>query len=278
MISPRAAVTAFGLVLLCAVPACGGSSSSSEASPSPAAACPPSTKDAYAKAVLGDGAVAYYRLSDAAGTKLCDASPRKNDGLYNATGLTYQQPGALKGISDTALTADGTINPATSSGNTPVFGAVDFTLEAWFKTTSKQDQMVVDIGQGGTGRIAGIGPSTAKGGICGSLSDAVAFDTWDGYFTGDASSVGINVFDGAWHYIAGSFTQAGGGSVDLYLDGKLLATTKVSDQPATSQVRIGYWVDTFCNSPFAGSIDEVAIYPTALTAAQVKAHYTAAGR
>ena len=278
MNSSKGAVMALGLVCLFAVPACGGTSSESSASPSPAAACPPNTKDAYAKAVLGDGAVAYYRLSDASGAKLCDASPRKNDGTYATSGLTYQQPGALKGVSDTALTADGTVNPATSTGYVPVFGAVDFTLEAWFKTTSKLDQMVVDIGQGGTGRIAGIGPSTAKGGICGSLPDAVAFDTWDGYFTGDASSVGINVFDGAWHYLVGSYTQAGGGSVDLYLDGKLLATTKVSDQPATSVVRIGYWVDTFCNSPFAGSIDEVAIYPTALTAAQVKAHYTAAGR
>jgi len=268
------------LVVTWLASACGGgSSSTAEAtSPSPATACPPKTNDAYAKAVLADSPVAYYRLSDAAGAKMCDATSRRNDGTFSPSGISYGQPGALQGISDTAIAADGTVNPATSSGNSPIFGSTDFTLEGWFKTTSKQDQIVVDVGQGGAGRMAGIGPSSSKGGICGGLPDAIAFDTYDGYYTGDANAIGVNVFDGEWHYIAASYTVAGSGSVSLYLDGKQLRSAVVSDSPATSPVRVGYWIDSVCNSPFAGSIDEVALYRSALTADQVKAHYTASGR
>ena len=64
----------------------------------------------------------------------------------------------------------------------------------------------------------------------------------------------------------------------IYLDGRLLKSMKISVQPATSPVRVGYWIDTFCNAPFAGSLDEVAIYRSALTIDRVKAHYAAAGR
>lgn len=260
---------------------CGGSttSTSQETTPSPVAAgCKVNTSDAYAKAVLADQPAVYYRLGDASGSKMCDASAGKDDGTYGIKGITYQQPGALQGIKDTAIAADGTGNPATSDGNSPVFGSVDFSLEAWFKTTSKQDQILVDIGQGGAGRIAGIGPSSAPGNsLCGGVSNAIGFDTYDGYVTADAGAAGVNVFDGNWHYAVGAYTAAGGGSVDIFLDGKLLKSAKIADAPATSVVRVGYWIDAVCNSPFAGSLDEVAIYHSALTSQQVKAHYAAAG-
>lgn len=236
-----------------------------------------STGDAYAKAVLADQPVVYYRLSDASGSKMCDASSSKNDGTYATKGITYQQPGALQGIKDTGIVADGTVNPATSDGNGAVFGSTDFTLEAWFKTTNKLDQILVDIGQGGAGRIAGIGPSSAPGNsLCGGASNAIGFDTYDGYVTADAGAVGINVFDGNWHYVAGAYS-ASRGSVDMFLDGKLLTTAPITDAPATSPVRVGYWIDAVCNSPFAGSLDEVAIYHSALKLQQIKAHYSAAG-
>lgn len=260
--------------------ACGDSSSTASAPvETPKASCPPSTSDAYAKAVLADNPVGYYRLDDASGAKLCDASTRRNDGTFNAAGITYNQPGALKGISDTSITADGTVKPATSSGNSALFGSTDFTLEAWFKTTSKQDQILVDVGQGGAGRIIGIGPSSTKPGntLCGGFGDAVGFDTYDGYVTADAGAVGINVFDGSWHYMAATYTQANG-VVSIYLDGQLLKNAKISATPATSPVRLGYWIDSVCNSPFAGSLDEVALYATALAPERITAHWSAAGR
>ena len=269
-----------GMAVLFASSACGGSSSTASSSAeSSKASCPPSTSDAYAKAVLADNPVGYYRLDDASGAKLCDASTRRNDGAFSPSGVTYDQPGALKGISDTSIRADGTVNPATSTGNSALFGSTDFTLEAWFKTTSKQDQILVDVGQGGAGRIAGIGPSSTTPGntLCGGYLNAVGFDTYDGYVTADASSLGINVFDGKWHYLVGSYSQAGGGSLNLYLDGRLAKSASIHVQPATSPVRVGYWIDSVCNSPFAGSLDEVALYTTALTPARVKAHYSASG-
>jgi hypothetical protein len=238
-----------------------------------------STTDAYAKAVLADHPVVYYRLDDPTGSKMCDASTSKNDGTYSANGVTHSQPGALRAINDTAINADGTANPATSGANSPISGSVDFSLEAWFKTTTKHDQILVDIGLGGVGRMAGIGPSSAPGNaLCGGVDNAIGFDTYDGYVTADAGAASIDVFDGNWHHVVGAYKAAGGGSVDIYLDGKLLRTAKIADQPASSKVRVGYWIDAVCNTPFAGSLDEVALYGSALTAQQVTAHYSASGR
>ena len=39
---------------------------------------------------------------------------------------------------------------------------------------------------------------------------------------------------------------------------------------------MGYWIDTVFNQPFAGGLDEVAVYPSALSSGRVSAHYAAA--
>ncbi len=218
--------------------------------------------------MLADKPVAYYRLDDASGTGLCDASPSKNDGKYDTHGITYGQPGSLQAGPDAAITADGTANPATSKGSSTIVGSTDFTLEGWFKTTTKADQIVVDIGQPGAGKMAGIGPSSTTAGdtLCGGLDNAIGFDTYDGYITADAGAIGVHVFDGKWHYVVGSYTAAGGGKATIYLDGKLLKSGTVDARPAASVIRVGYWVDAVCNSPFSGSVDEVAVYHSALSA------------
>ena len=41
-------------------------------------------------------------------------------------------------------------------------------------------------------------------------------------------------------------------------------------------VRIGFWVDALFNKPFDGGLDEIAVYPSALTADQISRHYAAA--
>jgi hypothetical protein len=257
---------------------CGGGSSSSSGSHSPSS-CPSPKSDAYARAVLADKPAVYYRLDDADGQTLCDASASHNDGAYSTTGVKHRQPGALHGVSDTAVTADGTAQVATSSAGTGISGSVSFTLEGWFQTTTKQDQMVVAIGQPGAQTMAGIGPwsnhvsSTFV--VTQGTGDYVSFDTYDGTFEFDASSSGIDVFDGHWHYIALSF-NGGSGVATAYLDKHTLGSQGVPDRPSPSPVRIGYWVDTIYNKPFSGGLDEIAVYPSALTAEQVARHYAAA--
>lgn len=92
--------------------------------------------------------------------------------------------------------------------------------------------------------------------------------------------------DGQWHLATATTSPAG--SV-LYVDGVQVAasTGLVAERPYSGNWRVGYdnmdfdknrdWPGAATDSFFSGSIDNAAVYPVALTAGQVKAHY-AAGR
>jgi hypothetical protein len=265
--------------LLLLLSGCGGSTATPNGGASPGGCAPP-TNDAYARAVLADSPAVYYRLDEVAGAMLCDASRNHNNGTYSATGVTYRQPGGPQHASDTAIGADGTAQVAMSNVNSGISGSASFTLEGWFRTTAKQDQMMVDIGQGGAQNMAGLGPwmnqvsstfVTSPG-----TGDYICFDTFDAAFQFDASAAGINVFDGHWHYAAVSFS-ASSSMATVYLDNRTLGSTSVPDRPAVSPARIGFWVDTFFNKPFDGGLDEIAVYPSALSADQIERHFIAAG-
>jgi hypothetical protein len=243
--------------------------------PAAAATCPPPTGDPYAQAGLADAPAAYYRLDESPGQALCDASTHALHGTYAGTGISYLQPGALNSTADPAIVTDGSVQPAHSTANSVVSGSVNFSLEGWFKTTTRQDQMVVSIGQAGNQNMAGIGVWSNQCSGTGGNLDLIMFDTFGGAFGFDASAVGVNVFDGKWHHTAASFNASGGGTVTAYVDGQSLGTATVADHPSASPVRVGFWIDTVCNQPWKGGLDEVAVYPSALSAARVSAHYAA---
>ena len=96
--------------------------------------------------------------------------------------------------------------------------------------------------------------------------------------------------DGQWHYAVATLGPSG---MALYVDGQLVGTNSTTSAQAFS----GYWrvggdnlngwnLDPWGASSqgmtepasyyFQGDIADVAVYPTALTAAQVAAHYAAA--
>jgi concanavalin A-like lectin/glucanase superfamily protein len=229
--------------------------------------------------VLADSPAVYYRLDESAGPTLCDASPNHNQGKFAGTGLTYHQPGALHSANDTSIRANGSAQVATSDSNTAISGSASFTLEGWFQTTTKQDQMVVDIGQAGPQGMAGVGPWAnvvgSNFGVTPGTGDYICFDTYDGAIEFDASAVGIDVFDGHWHYAAVSYSSVDGVAT-AYLDNHKLGSKPVRERPVASPVRIGFWVDALFNKPFNGGLDEIAVYPTALTTDQIARHYAAA--
>jgi hypothetical protein len=99
-----------------------------------------------------------------------------------------------------------------------------------------------------------------------------------GVWTGDASTVhstaGLN--NGVWHHVVG---ELGPGGLALYVDGALAD----SDTSVTAgQSYSGYWRiggdSSWADAAFiVADIDDVAIYPTELSAAKVQSHYTASG-
>ena len=83
------------------------------------------------------------------------------------------------------------------------------------------------------------------------------------------------VNDGYWHHVAVTYDPNATNQYKIYVDGQLDAQGNLTVSTNTSTgtyVQIGKRVDG--NNPFTGEIDEVRIWNTARTAAQIAANYT----
>jgi hypothetical protein len=78
--------------------------------------------------------------------------------------------------------------------------------------------------------------------------------------------------DGLWHYFV---VVLGGGVIKLYVDGTQRTSDATTFTGATRAIELGN-SPTWAGTGLIGWLDEVALYPTALTAAQIAAHYAAA--
>ncbi|MEU6883296.1 LamG-like jellyroll fold domain-containing protein [Streptomyces sp. NPDC046712] len=229
----------------------------------------PTSPEPYASQVVADGAGLYWRLDESTTPYAADSSDGNNSGLYINAPALRQTPAAVTGAS-TAVTLNGTDEQIHSDRRQTVPGA--FTIETWFKTTTNRG-----------GKLIGFGNNTTRnsGSYDKHLYMTNTGNVVFGVYTGSVrtlTSLG-SYNNGAWHHAVG--TQGPDG-MKLYVDGKLLASNTVT----TNQQYAGYWhvgADNLSGWPlrptstfFAGQLDEAAVYPTALTAAQVAKHHSLA--
>ena len=227
-----------------------------------------SATSAYAKDVLADGATDFWRFGEASGPTVYDRAGYSD--LTSGSGVAFGTAGAVRNDSDTAATFSGdSAGSGLAATQTAVPGPSTFSIESWFKTTSTTGGKIVGFGDSATGTS-----STYDRHVYLDGSGAVYFGVYPGSPATIQSRAGYN--DGAWHQVVASLSSSG---MQLFLDGKrVAANTSVT----TAQAYSGYWRvggDSSWTgaSFFTGSIDDTAIYPTALSATAVKAHYTAAG-
>ncbi|WP_182113257.1 MULTISPECIES: PKD domain-containing protein [unclassified Actinotalea] len=227
----------------------------------------------YAETVLADEPVAHWRLGEASGPWLRDATGW--DDLRARAGATPGAPGALAGETDTALALDGSAQ-AHASTTPNIESPTTFSVEAWIRTTTTQG-----------GRIVGF--SSAETGTSSYADRQVYMDNQGRLRFGIRPYSGSRVVasstqsynDGQWHHVVGT---ADAGGTHLYVDGVRVA----SAAPAQGRMYGGYWrvggdsLQGWTNRPtndnFTGDVDEVAVYDRALTHAQVATHLVAAGR
>ena len=219
----------------------------------------------YADKVLADGAVAYWRLGEPSGT-----TANSLVGNYPGTisgGVTLGQAGALAD-GNTAMKFNGGSFPndriTVPSGAYDAVGAGSFTQEAWFKTTTA------------TGRtyLVDSGGSSTNGWVL-LLEDTTKIYFW----LASGSSIyplfpGLPAFNNdQWHHVVVTVTRGASDVLRLYLDGVSYSQTltQTGNNYSGGILSIGSQRDGPTSSRCL--IDEVAIYPTALTAPQIAAHY-----
>ena len=147
---------------------------------------------------------------------------------------------------------------AVKVGNPPGFQLQDFTIEAWIKRGSDS---AVSFGPGGHGIIFGYGQGgysllLIAGGNLG-LSK-VGFDSVD---------AGVAITDTSFHHVA---VTKSGTNVFFYIDDvEYMAPPYGSSFTFTTGAAIGARGDNSDNS-FLGTLDEVAVYNRALSAAEIQ--------
>ncbi len=229
-------------------------------------ALPPAPSDSYGQAVYADGPDLYWRLDDASGPTAADSSPNHSvPGVYSG-GVTYRTSSPVTGASGTGVTLNGSNGAAASSVS--FTNPTAFTEELWFNTTTQLGGKLIGFGSSQTGLSTNYDRHVYM-----LNTGQLEF----GVYTGQANTViSPNRYnDGVWHYLVA--TQGASGMA-LYVDGQPVGTNPQTQ----AQNYTGYWRvggdNTWGGATskyFAGSLDEVAVYSNALSAAQVLAHYRA---
>ncbi|MGW2652249.1 LamG-like jellyroll fold domain-containing protein [Streptomyces sp. NPDC001478] len=230
----------------------------------------------YAERVLADGAELYWRYDEAGGSFAADASDGGDGGVY-MNGPGYRSaPSAVAGSA--ALTLDGTDQYVYSDRLHHYTSPSPYSIETWFRTATTRG-----------GRLVGYGNNigTAQGHTS-SISDKILYLTDDGRLafgvqTGSTrptltSAASYN--DDVWHHAVATQGPAG---MRLYVDGaQVAANTTTGNRSYNGYWRVGgdamsaAWPNRPTSGYVAGRVDETALYPTALSAAQVAAHHALA--
>jgi len=218
----------------------------------------------YSAAVLADSPVRYYRLGEDTGTNANDESANNQDGTYTNGAVLGAQGAILSDASNTAVVFDGTNDYV----SLPVLNlqSTSFTFEAWiYPDASAGDySSVLSLYDGSHDGTLFFRGSTLK-------KVTFAFNPSTNFIqTGNDT-----LLPGIWHHIVVVYDISQG--VAIYIDGtnRVQAAIGAYGGSTTPVANIGLRNNAW--NPFAGKIDEVAIYASALSQARIQAHYVAAG-
>ena len=218
----------------------------------------------YASVVQGDSPQFYWRLGESSGSTAADAVGSRTGQLNGS--WTWGQPSALRSqTSNTSLHVDGGYVDQSAS----LSSGTAYSLETWFRTSRTSGGALLSlITSSGVDRSLYLGSDgKVRFGVGGSALVV--------------SPTALN--DGQWHHVVYTNASTGSSKAKLYVDGALVASANSGNNgTATGTWRAGQatWGSTWPGSPdqfFRGDLDEIAVYTSTLTAAQVAAHDAASG-
>ncbi|MDF2560201.1 MAG: hypothetical protein K0R99_1647 [Microbacterium sp.] len=216
----------------------------------------------YVDAVTADAPQLYYPLGDSKQDWAGTNTPVFGSGVTTST----------SGVANTATGAStftGTSSGRVATTNKAAVSA-EFSTELWFKTNTLSGGKLIGYGSAASGDS-----SSYDRHLYMTNNGRLVFGTYDGGTRTIQNSTALN--NNAWHHAVATQSSAG---MKLYVDGTLVA----SDAAGTSAENyLGYWriggdnLGSWPSAPlskyFKGALDEVAVYPYALTSAQVQTHY-----
>ena len=216
----------------------------------------------YVAAVLGSNPAAYYRLNESVGSTAFDASPNQANGAY-ASGISAGLSGLLDALDPSANFTAGTVSIG-RNGN--LFPSAAISLEAVVQPTSASlSAQEVKILSGGTPWVAPY--DSYKLALDGGYP-VMAISTAGGADYSVKANAQLTA--GGTYHLVGTYN---GSSLAIYANGQLLLSSAASgaiNPGSGSGTALGG--DVTGNWLYRGILDDVAIYPTALSASLVAQH------
>ena len=227
--------------------------------------------DNYEREVWKDNPVAYWRLNDSGATAVDET------GVYPGTyvGSPASGQGAIVGNGAKVFDTGKYISVNDADEFTPTAA---LTVELWAKasSTAAQSVLISKYDSGANQRSWSLGTdATNKKRLVVTLSSTAAT------FTGVQVVTNSDVLvDGQWVHIAFVFYS---GTLAIYASGASISYSTITGTSIplslannTSPTFIGSGIlSGAATPPFVGSIDEVAVYNTALSPTRIAAHYAA---
>jgi hypothetical protein len=236
----------------------------------------------YARAILRDHPAGYWTFDDPRGSSTASATAGTANGSYAG------DPATVRGVSGLARRYDGGRSYATipdrPAWRQPTAGAL--TVEFWMRpdrlvfANEEGSGYVWVVGKGGTGQqewaFRMYGSDNTESPPRANRISFYAYPLAGGQ--GPGAYFQEPVLTGRWIYVVGELTKDG---VRIYRDGELTEGPEpptryshyhVTLRDGTAPVRVG---TRDLHSFFAGTVDELAIYPSLLSQRQIDAHYHA---
>jgi len=218
--------------------------------------------------VLAQSPYLYYELDETSGATAADSSGNGRAGTF--TGGTSAVASSLcPGSPQIARN----LNGSTGYITTPTQRTAPdvFTVQTWFKTTTKSGGRIIGFGSARTGASTSFDRHvymTNAGKLVFGVQTSSARNT---VISADAYN------DGSWHLVTASLSTAG---MRLYVDDALVANRAATTTGLsyTGYWRVGYdslssWASAPTSAFFGGTVKGVAVYPTALSVQTVAAIY-----
>jgi hypothetical protein len=220
----------------------------------------------YSAEVLADSPLAYYRLGDASGTTMTDSSGNGRHGTY-FNSPTLGATGLLLGDSDTAVELSGSLQYMSVPDDNAYDGLSAFTITARIKLTSVTGvRMIVSRDDSTTG-----GGRSFQFRMNGNKLEFVKI-------AGGVVTVagGTSLSTGVEYSVAARFD---GSTAKVYVDGVQDGTGTMTGTlgTVTELLRLGASRSSGGTvNFFSGTLDEVALFASALSPTRIAAHHAAA--
>jgi hypothetical protein len=216
----------------------------------------------YRSYVMADGPAAYWRLGESSGTTAVD-EVGGGDGSY-VNSPTLGQSGAMAGDANTATSLNGSTGrvtvPAAATGPS-VTG--NLSVEAWIRPNPTQPAFSRVVARYNGTTVQYMLAYEGNGKYLRFLLDVASGRP-------QAQST-AELRDGLWHHVVGTWD---GTTARLYVDGVVQTNTGPGSgavQLSNTTTVIG--ADSIPSSYYSGVVDEVAVYDSDLSPAQILTHH-----